>query len=44
MVQGETPMHGVCEKAYSESLELLLEAKLVDKDMLKIPDKDVREF
>ena len=37
-------MHGVCHNKNSEMLKLLFEAKLVDQDMLKIPDKDVREF
>ena len=35
-------MHGVCKNKNSELLKLLLEAKLVDQDMLKIPDFDVR--
>ena len=37
-------MHGVCWNENSELLRLLLEAKLVDQDMLKIPNKKVRIF
>ena len=34
-------MDGVCGNENSELLRLLLEAKLVDQDMLKIPDREV---
>ena len=36
MGYGGTPMHKVCGNKNSELLKLLLEAKLVDQDMLKI--------
>jgi len=36
-------MHLVCENKYKlELLKLLLEAKLVDQEMLKIPNEEVR--
>ena len=38
MFQAGTPMHKVCENSNSEVLKLLLEAKLVDQDMLKRKD------
>ena len=34
-------MHTVCENENSEVLKLLLEAKLVDQDMLKMEMEDV---
>ena len=34
-------MHYVCGNENSEVLKLLLEAKLVDQDMLKMKNKDV---
>ena len=44
MVQDDTPLHLVCENENSEVLKLLLEAKLVDQDMLKNENEMVRVF
>ena len=42
MVQGWTPMYRVCLNESSELLKLLLEANLVNQDMMKNADRDVR--
>ena len=41
MFQGRTPMHAVCENENSEVLNLLLAAKCVNQDMLKMKAEDV---
>ena len=44
MVQGATPLHGVCWNKNSELLKLLVDAKLIDQDMLKISNNKVRVY